>query len=162
MALAMLIFVVYVAVRDRETGRKIAMLENGIDGVNREIYKLAREVEKIRKEMREELMRMELDQRREGMESVHETVRERLNPLIREIRHLQEEMDDIRLEIQERVEKLDGKVRRVTFAAEHSAPNEQKILQMYADGMDVETIAKQLRLGKGEVELVLKFSQIHA
>ncbi len=161
LAAALLIVVLYMAVRDRETGRKLAMMEAGIDGVNREVFKLAKEVEKLRKQMHEEMMRFELEQRQEHEPSEH-LINKKLQPFVLQIQHLQERVDAMSEEIGERVEQLDGKVRQVAFAADHAAPDEQKILQLHAQGLDSETIAKQLRLGKGEVELVLKFSKIHA
>ncbi len=162
LALVMLIIVIYMAVKDRETSRKIGMMEAGIDGMNREIFKLSKEVDRMKKELREELMRLELEQRHEGSDASEQSINKKLQPFVLQIQHLQEQIDAIHTELQERVEQLDGKVRQVTFATDHSAPDEQKILQLHAQGLDSETIAKQLRIGKGEVELVLKFSKIHA
>ena len=162
LALVLLIVVIYMAVKDRETSRKLAMMEAGMDGMNREIFKLSKEIEGMKKAFNEELMRIELEQRHEGGETSDRLINKKLQPFALQVQHLQEQIDAIHTELQERVEKLDGKVRQVAFAAEHSAPDEQKILQLHAQGLDSETIAKQLRLGKGEVELVLKFSKIHA
>ncbi len=162
LAAAFLVVVLYMAVKDRETGRKIAMMEAGIDGLGQEIFKLSKEIDKLRQEMREELMRRELESRQEGMSEEARKLAERLEEMHTGMLHLQRQIDGIHEELRERVETLDGKVRQVTFASEHAAPDEQKILQLHAQGMDSETIAKQLRLGKGEVELVLKFSKIHA
>jgi len=162
LAAALLIVVLYMAVRDRETTRKLAMMERGIDTLNRELFALEKRLEESRRQMREELMKFELEERQQGVESAEATLRKQLRPFTLQLQHLQEQVDAIREELGERVEKLDGKVRQVAFASDHAAPNEQKILQLHAQGMDAESIAKQLRLGKGEVELVLKFSKIHA
>ena len=162
LAVVMLIVVLYMAVKDRETSRKMAMMEAGIDGLGREIFNIAKAVEKMKKEVREEMVRRELELRQGGEEDLEHLVNRKLQPFVLQLQHLQEQVEAMRTELQERVEKLDGKVRQVTFATEHAAPDEQKILQLHAQGMDAESIAKQLRLGKGEVELVLKFSKIHA
>lgn len=162
LAAVMLIMVIYIAVKDRETSRKMAMMEAGIDALNQEIFKLSKEIDRLKKSFKEELMRLELEHRQESGEGSEHLVKKKLQPLLLQMQHIQEQIDAIHTELQERVEKLDGKVRQVTFATEHSAPDEQKILQLHAQGLDSETIAKQLRLGKGEVELVLKFSKIHA
>ena len=162
LAVVMLIVVLYMAVKDRETSRKMAMMEAGIDGLGREIFNIAKAVEKMKREVREEMVRRELELRQGGEEDLEHLVNRKLQPFVLQLQHLQEQVEAMRTELQERVEKLDGKVRQVTFATEHAAPDEQKILQLHAQGMDAESIAKQLRLGKGEVELVLKFSKIHA
>ncbi len=162
LAAALLIVVLYMAVRDRETSRKLAMLERSIDTLNQELFALEKKVEESRRQLLEELMKFELQERQEGVESAEVALRKELRPFTLQLQQLQEQVDAIREELGERVEKLDGKVRQVAFASEHAAPDEQKILQLHAQGMDAESIAKQLRLGKGEVELVLKFSKIHA
>jgi DNA-binding NarL/FixJ family response regulator len=161
LAVVLFIVVLYMAVRDKETSRKLAMLEAGIDGVNRETFKIAKELERLRKEVHEEMLRFELEQRQEH-EPSEQLLNKKLQPFVLRIQQLQERVDAMSEELQGRLEELDGKVRRVTFAADHAAPDEQKILQLHAQGLDSDTIAKQLRLGKGEVELVLKFSKIHA
>ena len=162
LAAALLIVVLYMAVRDRETSRKLAMLERSIDTFNQELFALEKKVQESRRQLLEELMKFELQERQEGVESAEVALRKELRPFTLQLQQLQEQVDAIREELGERVEKLDGKVRQVAFASEHAAPDEQKILQLHAQGMDAESIAKQLRLGKGEVELVLKFSKIHA
>jgi uncharacterized protein (DUF3084 family) len=161
LAVVMLIIVLYMAVRDRETSRKMAMMEAGIDGLNQEIFKIAKELDRLRKEVHEEMMRFELEQRQDH-EPSEQMLNKKLQPFVLRIQQLQERVDAMDEELRERVGELDGRVRQIAFAADHAAPDEQKILQLHAQGLDSETIAKQLRLGKGEVELVLKFSKIHA
>ncbi len=162
LAAALLLVVLYMAVRDRETSRKLAMLERSIDTLNQELFALEKKMEETRRQLLEELMKFELQERQEGVESAEVALRKELRPFTLQLQQLQEQVDAIREELGERVEKLDGKVRQVAFASDHAAIDEQKILQLHAQGMDAESIAKQLRLGKGEVELVLKFSKIHA
>ncbi len=162
LAAALLIVVLYMAVRDKQTTRKLAMLERSIDTLNQELFTLDKNLKESRRQLLEELMKFELQERQQGVESAEVTLRKELRPFTVQLQELQEQVDAIRKELGERVEKLDGKVRQVAFVSEHTAIDEQKILQLHAQGMDAERIAKQLRLGKGEVELVLKFSKIHA
>jgi len=159
----MLIIVLYIAARDKETSRKIAMMEAGIDGINQEIFKLSRAVDSLRKELATELAEFEIEREEAAISHIGESdVEEKMASLAGKLEAIEERIDHIESDIQARVERLDGQVRKVTFATEHAAPDEQKILQLHAQGLDSATIAKQLRLGKGEVELVLKFSKIHA
>ncbi len=154
----MLIIILYIAVKDKETSRKLAMMEAGIDALNREIFKISKEIEAIEESIKKS--------RRETVESggehepVDKIINKKLRPFALEVDHLRERVEEVR-ECMQRVERLDEKIRQVVFANEHAAPDEQKILQLHAQGMDTESIAKQLRLGKGEVELVLKFSKLN-
>ena len=161
LAVVLLIVVLYMAMRDKETMKKIAMLEAGIDGMGRELFRIEKSLESLEKEFRERMDTL-AKQSPEPEISVDREVAAALEPFVIQLHRLQESVDTIREELEGRLERLDGKVRQVAFAADHMVPNEQKILQLHAQGLDSETIAKQLRMGKGEVELVLKFSKIHA
>lgn len=153
----MLIMMFYIAVKDRETSRKLSMMEAGMDGLNREVFKIGKEVEAIEKRVREKLSQAVEEQG--ASEPLDKAVNRKLRPFVLEVEHMREQIDTI-AQLQERLDKIDAKIRQVVFANEHAAPDEQKILQLHAQGMDTESIAKQLRLGKGEVELVLKFSKL--
>ncbi len=154
----MLIITLYIAVKDKETARKISMMEAGIDALNREVFKLSKEIEAI--EERAAKRQREILENSSDHEPLDKIVNRKLRPFMLEVDHLKERMEEAR-ECMQKIERLDEKMRQVVFANEHAAPDEQKILQLHAQGMDSESIAKQLRLGKGEVELVLKFSKFN-
>ncbi len=158
LAAAMLIMVIYTAVKDRETSRKIAMMEAGIEALNRELYKLQKEIEGMKSATDESMVQSEpsaVDEERIG-----KMVNRKLKPFLLEMEHLRLRAEQA-AEFEERLDSLEAKIRQLLFANEHAAPDEQKILQLHAQGLDSESIAKQLRLGKGEVELVLKFSRLN-
>ena len=158
----MLIIIIYIAIKDRDTARKLAMMEAGIDGANQEIFRLSKSIESLRKEVARELADFETKMEESHPVQIDEgMMHELVEPLAREIAYLQEQIDTIQSDLKARVERLDGQVRKVTFATDHIAPDEQKIIKLHNQGLDSAMIAKQLRLGKGEVELVLKFSKIH-
>jgi len=153
----MLITILYIAVKDRETSRKLSMMEAGMDGLNRELFKIAKEMESIEKRLEES--RMPLSEESSDPEVIDKMVNTKLKPFVLEVEHLGKRLDTLE-QMRERLDEVEAKIRQVLFANEHTAPDEQKILQLHAQGMDAESIAKQLRLGKGEVELVLKFSKL--
>jgi len=156
----LLILVIYMAVKDREASRKFMMIESSIDGLNQELFRLSKEFETMRKRWTKELG--ELSHHMSESELQSDVMEQRLQPLSQDIQYIQAELEKRYTELKERVEWLDGKVRQVSLISEHSVLDEQKILQLHEQGMDSASIAKQLRLGKGEVDLVLKFAKIHA
>ncbi|RUM44950.1 MAG: hypothetical protein DSY46_04210 [Hydrogenimonas sp.] len=156
----LLILVVYMAVKDREASRKFMMIESSIDGLNQELFRLSKEFEAMKQKWSKELG--ELSHHMSESELQSDVVDQRLQPLNQDIQYIQEELEKRYTELKERLEWLDGKVRQVSLISEHSVLDEQKILQLHEQGMDSASIAKQLRLGKGEVDLVLKFAKIHA
>ena len=157
LAAVMLITIIYIAVKDRETSRKLSMMEAGIDGLNRELFKMAKEIETLEKMIEEG--RLTAAEEASDTETLDRMVNRKLKPFVREVEHLGGQIGELE-RIKERLDALETKIRQALFANEHTAPDEQKILQLHAQGMDAESIAKQLRLGKGEVELVLKFSKL--
>ncbi|MCF6201815.1 MAG: hypothetical protein L3J42_06825 [Hydrogenimonas sp.] len=154
LAAAMLIVVIYMAVKERETSRKLAMLEAGIETLNRELFKLQKELEESKRVFVQQEEQLSLND-----EAIEQIVKRKLKPFLLEMEHLRIRAEEA-AEFKERLESLEGKMRQIAFANDHAAPDEQKILQLHAQGHDSESIAKQLRLGKGEVELVLKFSRL--
>ncbi len=157
LAAVMLITIIYIAVKDRETSRKLSMMEAGIDGLNRELFKMAKEIETLEKMVEEG--RLTAAEEASDTETLDRMVNRKLKPFVLEVEHLGGQIGELE-RIRERLDALETKIRQALFANEHTAPDEQKILQLHAQGMDAESIAKQLRLGKGEVELVLKFSKL--
>ncbi len=160
LTVVLLILVIYMAVKDRETNRKFMMIESSIDGLNQELFKLSKEFEAMKKRWSKELG--ELSNHVSESELQSDAIEQRLRPLSQNIQHLHAVLEKQYGELRDRVERLDGKVRQISLISEHSLLDEQKILQLHEQGMDSASIAKQLRLGKGEVDLVLKFAKIHA
>ncbi len=152
------IMILYIAIKDKEVSRKLVMIEASIDGLNREIFKISKELQTIEKSLLEK-HKDSLEVQENG-ESIDKSINKKLKPFLYRLEHMQEKIDELS-QFQEKLDRLDMKMRQVVFANEHAAPDEQKILQLYAKGMDSESIAKKLRLGKGEVELVLKFSKLN-
>ncbi len=157
LAAVMLITIIYIAVKDRETSRKLSMMEAGMDGLNRELFKMAKEIESLEKRLEEGSL--PAVEEASDTETVDSMVNRKLKPFVLEVEHIGRQIGELE-QMRERLDTLEAKIRQVLFANEHTAPDEQKILQLHAQGMDAESIAKQLRLGKGEVELVLKFSKL--
>ncbi len=149
----------YIVIRDREINRKAALLERAIDILNKEIYKVAQKSEAHLDEIIERVAGLEarLENRDESRTMKESAERQMME---REIRRLKEAMTEQSETMQARLAELEGKIRQMTIAVDHAAPDEQTILKLHAAGMNAESIAKKLRMGKGEVELVLRFAKM--
>ena len=158
LATVMLIVIVYLAIKDKESARKIAMIETGIDTLNQELFRVNKELESLRKQIKE-LSGQDIEIDTEMIDSM---VLEKLKPFALQMQNLDEKVAFLSEDLSENLERIQNQMRQITFANDHTVPNEKQILQLYSQGLDAESIAKQLRLGKGEVEFVLKFSKIHA
>ena len=160
LATVMLIVIIYLAIKDKESARKMAMMETGIDTLNQELFRINKELESIKKQMKDS---DDIDKDIEiDTEMIDSIVHNKLKPFAVQMQNLDEKVAFLSEDLFENLERIQNQMRQITFANDHTVPNEKQILQLHSQGMDAESIAKQLRLGKGEVELVLKFSKIHA
>ncbi len=158
LATVMLIVIIYLTIKDKESTRKIAMLETGIDTLNQELFRITKEIESLKKELKESDEKvLEID-----TEMIDSIVHNKLKPFAVQMQNMDEKITFLSEDLFENLERIQNQMRHITFANDHTVPSEKQILQLHSQGMDAESIAKQLRLGKGEVELVLKFSKIHA
>lgn len=160
LATVMLIVIVYLAIKDKESARKIAMIETGIDTLNQELFRINKELESLKKQIKDSDgidKDIEID-----TEMIDSILHNKLKPFAVQMQNLDEKVAFLSEDLFENLERIQNQMRQITFANDHTVPNEKQILQLHSQGLDTESIAKQLRLGKGEVELVLKFSKIHA
>jgi len=158
LATVMLIVIIYLAIKEKESARKMAMMEVGIDTLNQELFRINKELESLKKQIKESNSQdLEIDP-----EMIDSIVLEKLKPFAIQMQNLDERVAFLSEDLFENLERIQNQIRQITFANDHTVPNEKQILQLHSQGLDAESIAKQLRLGKGEVELVLKFSKIHA
>jgi len=160
LAIVMLIVIVYLAIKDKESARKIAMIETGIDTLNQELFRINKELESLKKQIKDsDGIDKDIEIDTEMIDSIFHN---KLKPFAVQMQNLDEKVAFLSEDLFENLERIQNQMRQITFANDHTVPNEKQILQLHSQGLDTESIAKQLRLGKGEVELVLKFSKIHA
>ncbi len=62
--------------------------------------------------------------------------------------------------IEDKLAGLEDKIKGFTVIPENYQTNEKKIVSLYNKGLSVSEIARNLRIGIGEVELVLKIEGI--
>ena len=158
LAIIVLIIIVYLAIKEKESARKMAMIEIGIDTLNQELFRITKELETLRKQTGES-SRQDLEIDTDVIDSI---VHNKLKPFAIQMQNLDEKIIFLSEDLTKSIQQMQKQLKQITFPNEHAVPPEKQILQLHSQGYDAESIAKQLRLGKGEVDLVLKFSKIHA
>jgi len=158
LATVMLIVIVYLAIKERESAKKMTMIEIGIDNLNQELFRVTKEIESLKKRTKEsDEQDLELD-----ADMIDSIVNNKLQPFAIQMQNLDEKIVFLSEDLSNSIQQIQKQLKQITLPNEHMVPPERQILQLHSQGFDAESIAKQLRLGKGEVELVLKFSKIHA
>ena len=128
----------------KEFRKKIKLLEDVIEKLANDVYKF----QKFTKESKEREK-----QGNAGIESG-------LNSFYREIKEVHEIIKSDRNYFEEKMIKLENRVRDFGHIGGTSDVDEKRIIALYQEGWSVDSIAKELRIGRGEVEFTLKLADI--
>ena len=84
-----------------------------------------------------------------------------ISPLKSTLQTLQEEWRDYQEKIDNKTIILEERIKEFAYTPSNPTNiDEGRIISMYKDGWSVDSIAKELRVGKGEVEFTLKFANL--
>ncbi|PAF52122.1 helix-turn-helix domain-containing protein [Helicobacter sp. 13S00477-4] len=155
--LILIILIFYIYLKDKEFYQKTQRLEKAIETISKEIYK-------IRKSIQENEMHNEFTNSTLGT-NIKNEVKNNLNTslsnLYSHIQNIKETLDKDRDYFEEKIITLEGKVREFGhFSNGGNDIDEKRIVSMFQDGWSVDSIAKELRIGRGEVEFILKLADI--
>ncbi|WP_205569804.1 DUF6115 domain-containing protein, partial [Klebsiella pneumoniae] len=81
-------------------------------------------------------------------------------PILKSLQGMEHIIEQFQNEQQERLLSLEQKAQSITKLTPNYDAEEQKIIDLFKEGKSIEQIAKDLRIGTGNVELVLKFKKI--
>lgn len=155
--LILVCIIAYIYVKDRETSRKTQRLEKAIEILSKENYKIKKLMQE--NELQNEFTKSTLGNNIET--EVKNNINSGLSELYRHIQNLQEELHKDREYFEEKIIILEGKVKEFGhFSPSGNDIDERRIIEMFQDGWSVDSIAKELRIGRGEVEFILKLADI--
>ncbi|PAF44347.1 hypothetical protein [Helicobacter sp. 11S02629-2] len=142
---------VYVALRDKDVSKKFIRIEQSIEDLNKEIYKIQKWIMES-KNIKEPLS---LDTvLKKDLDYIISMQKKDLDTLSSNLQADRDYFENKILILEERLREMGH------FGGSMQNKNEAKILQMFQDGYSIDKIAKELRMGKGEVEFILKLSDI--
>jgi septal ring factor EnvC (AmiA/AmiB activator) len=141
LSLFMFFLFFYVLKVERVIDRKLTGIELSLEELNKELYMISKEVQKVK-----ELKKIEkiIEKIIEDLKLIDEK-----NKKI--YKHLKEEIAQISQEVKK------SKIPEFSNITRHE---EEKIINMYKSGYNVEEISRELRIPAGEIELILKFANI--
>jgi len=152
-----LISLAYSYMRDSENSRQIRFLANTMDNFNKQMYALERKVEEINLSLKNNIpakSSKEIDQKLEmELASMAE-------PIAHSLSEVQSAFSHFKIHIESRLEHVEDGLKSMLMPKSLTGLDDQKIISLYKQGMDEETIAKELALSKGEVEFALKISKM--
>ncbi|ELQ2042381.1 hypothetical protein QTF07_001499 [Campylobacter jejuni] len=132
----------YMNIKERENNAKIAKLQNVIEDITKELHYFRKELgvkddSKEDEDYKTSLLKEEI------MIELDKQISSKITPVLRTLKTMEHIIEDFQNEQQNRLLNL-----------------EQKIENLFKEGKSIEQIAKDLRIGTGNVELVLKFKKL--
>ena len=150
-----LFFLVFL--REQEANRKFKLYEKAIEDLNRENHKLYQEIKEISLPESFDTNSLNIQIQKE----VSEEVKKSLMPMVDSIKEIESVMSNFQNEQIERIDALENNRQEVNFKPRDMVQsNEKLIVEKYKSGKSEAMIAKDLRIGIGEVDLILKLANL--
>ena len=158
--IAVLVFIIFLMVnlKDAEVNKKLSRYERIIEDLSRQNHSIKKEFEK-QLAKRKEIM-SELEEKL--AKNVKEQVQSNVMPMLESMREIENVMQAFQDEQVERIDRIEERSSKdISFLpSQAAASNEKIIIAQYSQGKSEASIAKDLRIGIGEVDLVLKLANL--
>ena len=153
------IIVALMLIKDRETNKKFARFERAIESVMQENFNLKKQISMLEGEAFKNSEQYE-PLKKQIKENIDLQINEKIVPIIRAIKSIERVIDDFATEQKDRIVSLEERTRDINKIAPSVINEEEQILKMFKDGKSAAMIAKDLHVGMGRVEFVLKFHKL--
>lgn len=123
--------------------------------INRRVRLLEDAIEQVRKESHQFQKLMK------AKETLHQTIStEGLSDFYKEVKEVKEMVKSDRSYFEEKIIKLENRVKDFGHLGGSNDIDEKRIIALFQEGWSIDSIAKELRIGRGEVEFTLKLADI--
>ncbi|WP_462109770.1 DUF6115 domain-containing protein [Campylobacter concisus] len=153
------IIVALMLIKDSETNKKFARFERAIESVIQENFNLKKQISMLEGEAFKNSEQYE-PLKKQIKENIDLQINEKIVPIIRAIKSIERVIDDFATEQKDRIVSLEERTRDINKIAPSVINEEEQILKMFKDGKSAAMIAKDLHVGMGRVEFVLKFHKL--
>lgn len=159
-ALALLVVIIFlmVYVRDIEVNKKLAIFERSIEELNYQNHVLNKAFNDIAKQESFDAKAFE----RKMMELNKSDIQQSIIPIITSLQDIESIIESFKEEQSARIDRLENRTKEMSNLSSSgtSSSNEKMIIAQYSRGRSEAEIAKDLRIGIGEVDLVLKLANL--
>ena len=164
----LILIIIYIMVKDGEQSKKISYLEHSIDRLHNQLYDNQKELRKIQAKHDEAGTASTQNSPAAGLDDkqiksfINQEVKKVLEPISEALNQTESSMKDFQSSMQDRFDTVENRVKQTVMMPETNMNDEEKIVSLYKEGKSVDDIAKQFRIGAGEVELIIKFANLNA
>lgn len=159
LAVVLIGLIYYVLSKESDTASKIRAVAKAVEDLHRELYA-------VDKRLKQELEIVASLQEHVPQEQrlIHNEVGKEVNqmslPILEALEHIEESFGGYKEKTEKRLSYLEERIRNLSLPSSISGLDDEKVISRYNQGMEVDAIAKELRLSKAEVEFVLKINQL--
>ncbi len=149
-----IIVYIYLVIKDNESSKKFYLYEKAIEDLNKKIFDLEKNKQKKDTEIDKEYFQNYID------EKLKEDIQNITVFVLNSKKEMENELSNAKNDILKQVEYISEKIKNFASMQQTYQTNDKKIISLYNEGFGVNEIARKLRIGIGEVELVLKLAGI--
>ena len=157
MAGIILYLIYYVYTKDALYNKNIHSVATVVEELNREIYYLKKNTKEIQ-------VKSQINSRGMNDEEIYQeierSVYDLVQPLTQALKQMQHSIEVIDSQVEARIASLESGVKQINIPNSIHANDDEKVISLYKQGVDLETISKELHISKAEVEFVLKINKI--
>ncbi len=157
LGLIILYLLYYVFTKDADYTKNIRSVASVVEDLNRELYYLKKKLDQTEGNIKNNSQRMNDE---EIYQEIERSVYDMVHPLSLAIKQLQNNISIIENDMQNKILQLESSVKQISIPASIHGNDDEKIISLYQQGVALETISRELRLSKAEVEFVLKINKI--
>ncbi|HEC1776756.1 TPA: hypothetical protein R1731_001151 [Campylobacter lari] len=164
LVVALLIFAMfaYMMIKEKESIAKINELGKMIEDLNKQYHYLKKESldeqEQKKEEIDTEAIKEELKE--ELLQVLEQKINQNILPILSALKEVEEVIEEFQSEQKNRLLNLEQKTQSITKLSPSYDNEEQKVIELFNQKKSIEQIAKDLRIGMGRVELILKFNKL--
>ena len=157
--LILTVLFVLVFIKDLEAARKFSRYEKAIESLMQELHAVKKQVANFSQSEPAEFDVVQLENNLELR--LYEKINQKITPIINTLQGIESSIDNFQSQQQDRLFTLEERTKSISkISAPNGEDDEKRIVQMYSEGKSVESIAKELCVGVGKVELTLKLREL--
>lgn len=145
----------YMVTKENETNAKLRSIAHAVEELHREVYKIDK---RFKAEM--EIVTSMQDSAPIVPVPMHYDVNEFSLPIMESLGQIEGTFSAYKEKTENRLRYLEERIRSLSLPSSVSGLDDEKVIDRYNQGLEVDVIAKELRLSKAEVEFVLKINQL--
>lgn len=156
----------YMVIREKENVAKFHELGKIIEDLNKQYHYLKKESEyeeqKDEQDYKDDIDIEEIKEqlRAEFVQFLEQKINQNIIPIASALKEVESAIEDFQSEQKNRLLNLEQKTQSISKLSPSYDNEEQKVIELFNQKKSIEQIAKDLRMGLGRVELILKFNKL--